>query len=153
MPQLSAGLLLYRRIAGTVEVLLGHPGGPFFRKKDKGAWTLPKGLVEEGEVGLAAARREFAEETGIETPAEGYIELGEVKFKSGKRVIAWAFEADCDPDSLESNTFELEWPPRSGKTALFPEIDRFGFFAVNEALEKLHEAQHPFLLRLLQALT
>ncbi len=149
----SAGLLLYRVRPGSVEVLLGHPGGPFFRKKDHGAWTIPKGLLEdEHEDELVAARREFQEETGIEAPDGGLLDLGEVRMKSGKRVRAWAFCGDCGPDQLESNTFEMEWPPRSGKQTSFPELDRFAFFDVVEAAERIHPAQAPFLVRLMESL-
>lgn len=152
MPQTSAGLLLYRRRPGTVEVLLGHPGGPFFRNQDAGAWSVPKGLLEAGELELEAARREFREETGMEPPRKGYVDLGEVTLKGGKRVRAWAVAGDCDPAELRSNTFELEWPPRSGRRQAFPEVDRFEFFDVVTAAHKINPRQAPFLERLLVAL-
>lgn len=131
---------MYRVREGCVEVLLVHPGGPFFRKKDAGAWSLPKGEVESGEDALEAARREFAEETGFQPQGE-FVPLGEVKQKSGKVVRAWAFRGDCDPSSLKSNTFMLEWPPRSGKKQEFPEIDRADFFSLDEARKKINPAQ------------
>ena len=120
----SAGLLMYRHRDGALEVLLVHPGGPFFAKKDAGAWSVPKGIVENGEADLDAARREFEEETSFAVTTERFLELGEVRQKGGKRVRAWAFEGDCDPSEFESNTFELEWPPRSGRVRAFPEVDR-----------------------------
>lgn len=149
--KVSAGLLMYRRSSeGALQVLLAHPGGPFFAKKDAGAWSLPKGLTEPGEDLLVAARREFHEETGFEV-CEPLIELGSIKQKGGKQVHAWAFEGDCDPSQLQSNSFELEWPPRSGKKREFPEIDRAEFFGVEVAREKLLAAQVPFIDRLLEA--
>ena len=138
---------MYRVRGGRLEVLLAHPGGPFFARKDPGAWSLPKGMIDPGEEPLAAARREFAEETSFPVPEAGFVPLGEIQ-QSKKRVVAWAFEGDCDPDRLASNTFELEWPPRSGKRAVFPEIDRVGWFALDEARAKLNPAQVPFLERL-----
>ena len=151
MPQLSAGLLMYRRSADSLEVLLVHPGGPFFAKKDEGAWSIPKGLAEDAEDLAAAAVREFVEETSFDGRAE--LELGEVRLKSGKRVVAWAFEGDADPDALASNTFELEWPPRSGRTRSFPEVDRAGWFGLDEARRKVNPAQVPLLERLVQRLS
>lgn len=150
---LSAGLLLYRRRSGgRIEVLLAHPGGPFFAGKDEGVWTVPKGLVEEGEDPLAAARREFTEETGCD-PGEGpFLDLGEVRQRSGKRVMAWAVEADCDPERARSNEFEMEWPPGSGRKQRFAEVDRVGFFDLEEAARKLNPAQVEFLRRLREAL-
>ena len=142
---------MYRVRGGRIEVLLAHPGGPFFARKDPGAWSLPKGLIDAGEEPLAAARREFAEETSFPVPETGFVELGEVQ-QGKKRVVAWAFEGDCDPRELASNTFELEWPPRSGKRALFPEIDRVEWFALEEARSKLNPAQVPFLERLRSSL-
>lgn len=144
----SAGLALYRRSEGGPEILLVHPGGPFFARKDNGSWSLPKGLVEDEEDRLRAARREFTEETGIPTPEEGYLDLGEVTQKGGKVVCAWAFEGDCDPSAIRSNTFELEWPPRSGRIREFPEIDRAAFFSLKEARVKLNPAQAAFVDRL-----
>jgi predicted NUDIX family NTP pyrophosphohydrolase len=127
-----------------VEVLIVHPGGPFWRNKDAGAWTIPKGEIGAGEDPLVAARREFVEETGIE-PTPPFLELGSVRQKSGKEVIAWAFEGDCDPAQIRSNEFELEWPPRSGRVARFPEIDRAGFFEIEAARRMLNPAQCAFL--------
>ena len=123
MPETSAGIMLYRRTGKALEVLLVHPGGPFWAKKDDGAWTIPKGLYESGEEPEAAARREFAEETGY-APAGEMLALGSFRQPSGKRVMAFALEDDFEPDELVSNTFEMEWPPRSGKRQSFPEIDR-----------------------------
>ena len=154
MTATSAGLLLYRQRESVLEVLLAHPGGPFFRKKDEGAWTLPKGLLEPGEEPLACALREFREETGIELPVDPRIVLlGEITQKGGKRVIGFACEGDWDGSGPPaSNTFELEWPPRSGKRATFPEIDRLEFFDLARAREKILPAQSPFLARLAQTL-
>jgi predicted NUDIX family NTP pyrophosphohydrolase len=140
VPRLSAGLLLYRRRNG-LEVLLVHPGGPFFRDKDDGAWSLPKGEVEEGDEPLATALREFSEETGFEPPSGDLLSLGEIRQKGGKRVVAWAVEGDCDPDRARSGLFEMEWPPRSGRKQSFPEIDRARFFPLDEARRKLNPAQ------------
>jgi predicted NUDIX family NTP pyrophosphohydrolase len=147
MTKVSAGVLLYRRRGGELEVLLVHLGGPFWAKKDAGAWFVPKGEVHPGEEELAAARREFAEETGLSADWE-LMELGSVRHKSGKKVSAWAMEGDCDPSSLRSNTFEMEWPPKSGKKKEFPEIDRAGFFGVQAAREKMHPSEFPFVERL-----
>jgi predicted NUDIX family NTP pyrophosphohydrolase len=153
VPKQSAGLLLYRRRAGALEVLLAHPGGPFFRNKDAGAWTLPKGEVESGEEPLACALREFREETGIDPADATLLPLGEIKQRGGKRVVAWAFEGDWDESaSIASNTFEIEWPPRSGKRATFPEIDRMQFFTLDQAREKILAAQAELLDRLVAAL-
>lgn len=149
---LSAGLLLYRRHGGALEVLLVHPGGPFFQRRDLGAWSLPKGEVGPGEDPQAAARRELAEETGLSAPGVGLRDLGEVRQRGGKRVRAWAFEGDCDPGALRSNHFELEWPPRSGRVRQFPEVDRAAFFALAEARERINPAQAAFLDRLAAAL-
>jgi predicted NUDIX family NTP pyrophosphohydrolase len=149
--KLSAGLLMFR-LRAELEVFLVHPGGPFFRNKDDGAWTVPKGELEPGEDPIAAARREFEEETGIVAPEEGLIPLGEVRQKGGKRVAAWAFEGDCDPAAIESGSFELEWPPRSGRRQLFPEVDRADFFPASRARAKLNEAQVAFIDRLQRAL-
>jgi predicted NUDIX family NTP pyrophosphohydrolase len=152
--QHSAGVLVYRKTTGLLEVLLAHPGGPFFRTKDEGAWSLPKGLIEEGEEALGAAIREFGEETGVELPppGPGYISLGAVTQKSGKRVSGWAVEADLDPSSFSSNTFEMEWPPRSGRRQRFPEIDRSAYFDLPKARRKINPRQLPFLERLEAAL-
>jgi len=151
MPETSAGIMLYRRIGKELEVLLVHPGGPFWAKKDDGAWTIPKGLYEAGEEPEAAARREFAEETGY-TPAGKMLELGSFRQPSGKRVTAFALEGDFEPDKLVSNTFEMEWPPRSGKRQNFPEIDRAGWFGIEAARVKLLKGQVPILEALLEKL-
>ncbi len=151
MKKQSAGLLLYRKRGREFEVLLVHLGGPFWARKDRGAWFLPKGEIESGEDVLAAAKREFREETGIE-PREPFLPLGSVAHKSGKQVTAWAFAGDCDPAAIRSNTFRLEWPPRSGKFSEFPEIDRAAFFTLEEAREKMPEAEFAFVLRLREAL-
>lgn len=148
MTKLSAGILLYRGLPPALELLLVHPGGPFWAKKDLGAWSIPKGEYGEGEDPQACARREFQEETGKELPPGALAELGTVRLKSGKDVIAWAAEGDLDPDAITSNEFELEWPPRSGRTESFPEVDRAGWFGLDEAREKLNPAQAPFVDRL-----
>jgi predicted NUDIX family NTP pyrophosphohydrolase len=149
MPQVSAGLLLFRRLPSGLEVLLVHPGGPFFRDRDDGWWTVPKGLVGAGEDPLAAARREFEEETSFAPPAGAdYLELGAIKQKGGKMVRAWAVEGDCDPALARSNTFSLEGPPRSGKMSDFPEIDRAAFFTIDQARRKINAAQVALLDRL-----
>lgn len=137
----SAGLLMYRRTgAGSLEVLLAHPGGPFWRGKDEGAWTIPKGEYDDSEEPLAAAVREFSEETGFPvTPP--FLSLGEIVQKSGKRIAAWAFAGECDPAQLRCNTFEVEWPPRSGRRQSFPEIDRVGWFPLDAAAKKINPAQ------------
>lgn len=147
MPKKSAGLLRFRIRAGKLEVLLVHLGGPFWSKKDAGAWFVPKGEIQPGEDELAAAQREFREETGFD-PMGPYIPIGEVKQKSGKTVVAWAFESDCDPSKLKSNTFQMEWPPRSGKQREFPEVDRAAFFPLDQAHEKIHPSVAAFLSRL-----
>jgi predicted NUDIX family NTP pyrophosphohydrolase len=147
MAKRSAGILLFRRRPSGVEVLLAHPGGPFWTKKDLGAWTIPKGEIEDDEDPLAAARRELKEETGISTDGP-FLELGEVRLKSGKRVAAWGAEGDADPAVLESITFSMEWPPRSGKTAEFPEVDRWDWFGLGEAARRLNPAQAELLERL-----
>ncbi|HKB05553.1 MAG TPA: NUDIX domain-containing protein [Gemmataceae bacterium] len=147
----SAGLLLFRRGRGGLEVFLAHPGGPFWAGKDAGAWTLPKGLVDSGEDLLAAACREFEEETGI-APREPFLPLGSVRQKSGKVVHAWAWEGDADPDRVTSNTVRLEWPRGSGQWLTFPEVDRCGWFTPVEAREKLNPAQAEFIDALERAL-
>jgi predicted NUDIX family NTP pyrophosphohydrolase len=139
---------MFRRREKSIEVFLVHPGGPFFRKKDEGSWSIPKGLLGGDEEPLTAARREFTEETGVPTPDEGYLDLGEVQQKSGKLVRAWAFEGECDPTAIKSNTFDLEWPPKSGKVQAFPEIDRAEFFTPEDARRKLNPAQTAFIERL-----
>jgi predicted NUDIX family NTP pyrophosphohydrolase len=148
----SAGLLLWRRADGVIEVLLGHPGGPFFAGKDAGAWSVLKGEIEPGEDELAVARREFEEEAGTPAPDGPTIELGEVRQRGGKTVVAWATEGDLDPATAVSNTFELEWPPRSGRLRTFPEIDRVEWFDVPTAREKLNAAQRAFIDRLVDEL-
>jgi predicted NUDIX family NTP pyrophosphohydrolase len=155
--KLSAGLLLHRLHGGELSVLLGHPGGPYFARKDEGHWTIPKGLVDEGECLYRAARREFLEETGMAPEAvpgrsEECVDLGEVKTRGGKRIHAWSFAGECDPPSLCSNTFDLEWPPRSGRHARFPEIDRFELFPIEVAKRKINASQRPLLDRLEQRL-
>lgn len=143
----SAAILMHRRRNGRIEVLLGHPGGPYWKRKDDGAWSIPKGEYGEEEEPLEAARREFEEETGIRLEGE-LRPLGEVKQAGGKTVRAWTLEADCDASMLRSITFSLEWPPGSGKIQEFPEIDRFEWFSVEEARIKLVKAQAEFLDRL-----
>lgn len=151
MEKVSAGILMYRIRTGVLEVFLAHPGGPFFVKKDAGAWGIPKGLIDEGEDPLAAARREFEEETGF--PARGeVIPLAPVRQKGGKIVHAWAMEGDCDPEKIKSNTFMLEWPPHSGRKQEYPEVDRAGWFGMNEAKERINSAQAGFLEELEQRL-
>ena len=147
MPKRSAGLLMYRRTHGEMEVFLVHPGGPFWAKKDKRAWTIPKGEYEPDEEPLAAAQREFEEETSFHV-TQGFLELGSIKQKSGKVVMAWAFEGDCDPDKLISNTCEVEWPPRSGHRIEIHEIDRGRWFSMDAAREYIREEQQPLLDRL-----
>ena len=144
MAKVSAGLLMYRRTGRAPEVLLVHPGGPFFAKKDDGAWSIPKGEAAEGEDLFAAACREFEEETGIR-PAGPFRELTPVRLKSGKVVHAWAFEGDCDPATIRGNTFTMEWPPRSGRMQEFPEIDKAAFFTFEQAAPKINPAQQPLL--------
>jgi predicted NUDIX family NTP pyrophosphohydrolase len=153
MAKSSAGLLMYRRGSEGVEVLLAHPGGPFFRNKDEGAWTLPKGEPDGAESAFDCARREFREETGLTPPEGPYLDLGEIVQRAGKRVRAWAFEGDHAFEGPPAcNTFEIEWPPRSGKRASFPEIDQLAFFALPEAQRKINPAQVEFLVRLARAL-
>jgi predicted NUDIX family NTP pyrophosphohydrolase len=149
----SAGLLLYRRGAdGALEVLLAHPGGPLFARKDEGVWTIPKGELDVDEVPLACAIREFVEETGYRPEPGAFIELGSVRQRGGKLVSAWACEGNWDPTQLQSNTFEMEWPPRSGRRQAFPEVDRAAFFTLDAARSKLNPAQIEFLDRLASAL-
>jgi predicted NUDIX family NTP pyrophosphohydrolase len=143
----SAGLLLFRRSAHGLEVLLAHPGGPFWAARDASAWTIPKGLVDDGEDLLDAARREFHEETGM-TAAGPFIPLGAVTQKAGKTVHAWAWEGDADPEAATSNTVRMEWPRGSGKMLTFPEVDRCGWFDAATARKKLNPAQAEFITRL-----
>ena len=143
----SAGILVYRRGA-TLEVLLGHYGGPYWARKDEGAWSIPKGELDEGEGLEDAARREFAEETGMPCPESTMVTLGSVKQRTDKTVHGWAMEGDYDASRLSSNDFEMEWPPRSGKTAAFPEVDRYEWLDLETARRKLSKAQVPFIDRL-----
>jgi predicted NUDIX family NTP pyrophosphohydrolase len=148
MPKrISAGLLMYRIRDGRLEVLIVHPGGPFWAKKDAGSWSIPKGEIEAGEEEFAAAQREFQEETGV-APAGPFTDLGEITQRSGKRVLAWAFEGDCDSAAIVSNTFSMEWPPRSGRMQSFPEIDRAEFVDAPAARSKLNPAEYEFVERL-----
>ena len=148
----SAGILLFRPRSGRLEVLLGHPGGPFFANRDAGHWTIPKGEVDGDEDLVAVARREFEEETGNRPPDGEPIELGSIVQKGGKIVHAWALEGDLDPATAESNTFQMVWPPGSGRLRTFPEIDRVEWFDLDEAACRLKAAQVPFLERLAAAL-
>ena len=150
MSKRSAGLLMYRRRAAGIEVFLVHPGGPFWEKKDLRAWSIPKGEYSEDEPPLAAAKREFEEETGFAAGGD-FIELGELKQSGGKIVTAWAFQGDCDPARLRSNTFMMEWPPRSGRKVEFPEVDRASWFSIDDARERMLIGQRSFLERLLLA--
>lgn len=150
MPRLSSGLLLFRRRASGLEVLLVHMGGPFWRRRDDGAWSLPKGEHEADEDALSAARREFAEELGLPAPHGEAIPLGSLKQPSGKRIHAWALRADVDVSEIHSNSFELEWPRGSGEMQRFPEVDRAGWFGLDTAREKLLSGQRPFLDLLLE---
>jgi predicted NUDIX family NTP pyrophosphohydrolase len=145
--KIAAGVLVYRRTSAGLEVLLAHPGGPIWAKRDEGAWTIFKGEPEPDEELLACARRELREESGL-TPAERFHDLGEIKQKGGKVVRAWAVEADADPATLQSNEFTLEWPPRSGKLVPFPELDRFAWFAADEARRRINSAQAELIDRL-----
>lgn len=148
----SAGILLFRRAGGPLEVLLAHQGGPFWANKDLGHWTIPKGEVEPGQAWIDVARREFAEETGQELDVHEDMPLGEITQKSGKTVVAWGIEGDLDPALAHSNMFSIEWPPRSGRFQDFPEIDRVAWFNMEEARRRLKPAQVPFIERLEAAL-
>jgi predicted NUDIX family NTP pyrophosphohydrolase len=153
MPVTSAGLLLFRTTDdGTRQVLLVHPGGPLWRNRDDGAWSIPKGVVEADDDPAATADREYAEELGSPPPAGTRIDLGQITQKGGKRVRAWAVAGDFDVDRVRSNTFEMEWPRGSGRIGSFPEIDRAAWFTLTEARDKLLDAQCPFLDRLTLAL-
>lgn len=148
MAKESAGLLMYRIRNGQLEFLLAHPGGPLWQNKDAGVWTIPKGELAPGEEPLLAAQREFQEELGL--AARGpFIELTPIKQKSGKTVHAWAFEGDCDPGQCKSNTFKMEWPPRTGRQQEFPEVDRAEFFTFEQAKERINPAQVALLQELL----
>jgi predicted NUDIX family NTP pyrophosphohydrolase len=152
VPKRSAGVLLYRSRNGAVEVLLVHPGGPLWANKDLGAWSIPKGEYQQGEDPLVAALREFEEETGQRPPQAGLVELGEVRQRGGKVVTAWAALGDLDPAAITSNTFAMEWPPRSGSRREFPEVDRAGWFELEQARGKLLAAQAELIDRLLEVL-
>jgi predicted NUDIX family NTP pyrophosphohydrolase len=154
MPKKSAGLLLFRWNShhSQLEVFLVHPGGPFWRKKDDGAWTIPKGEFDDDEDPLAAARREFQEETGGDAPSGDYLPLKPIKQGSGKIVHAWAIEADFDPAGLKSNTFLSEWPPRSGRMQEFPEVDRADWFTPDTARQKILAGQSPLIDQLVASL-
>ncbi|MDT0461955.1 NUDIX domain-containing protein [Streptomyces gibsoniae] len=147
-PRGSAGLLLFRRSDHGPEVLLGHMGGPFFARREEGAWTVPKGEYESGEPSWEAARREFREELGLPPPDGEAVPLGEVRQRGGKVVTAWALEADLDPASIVPGTFTMEWPPRSGRLQEFPELDRVEWFGLDRARELIVTAQTAFLDRL-----
>jgi predicted NUDIX family NTP pyrophosphohydrolase len=138
--KLSAGILMFRKRESTLQLFLVHPGGPFWRNKDAGAWSIPKGEYEEGEDPLDAAKREFLEETGIEADGE-FLPLGEIKQPSGKVITAWALEGDCEPSAVRSNMFSMEWPPKSGRQQEFPEVDRADWFTANEAKERIVKGQ------------
>jgi predicted NUDIX family NTP pyrophosphohydrolase len=144
MPKRSAGLLMYRRTHHKLEVFLVHPGGPLWARKDKGAWTVPKGEYEPDENPLAAAQREFREETGFQAAGK-FLDLGSIKQKSGKIVTAWTFEGDCDPTQLTSNLCEIEWPPHSGRRLEIPEVDRGRWFSIEDARQYIREEQGPLL--------
>lgn len=144
MAKISAGILMYRKRDGQLQVFLVHPGGPLWVKKDLGAWSIPKGEIDPGEDPLSAAQREFEEETGVKISGR-FIPLSSVKLKNGKIVQAWAVEGDCDPAVIRSNTFSMEWPLRSGRKQEFPEIDRAAWFSIREAKEKINEGQIPLL--------
>ncbi len=148
MSKKSAGLLLFRETAAGLEVLLVHPGGPFWAKKDDGSWSIPKGEFEDGEEPLAAAKREFEEEMGV-PPAGEFLPLKPLKQPNGKLVFAWALRSDFDPSSLKSNTFSMEWPPKSGRHQEFPEVDKAAWFDVETARRKILKGQTPFLDQLL----
>lgn len=149
MPLVSAGLLLYRRRGSSLEVFLVHPGGPYWAKKDDASWSVPKGLVDADEEELACARREFKEETGFDAPLESPAhDLGTFRQPSGKRLHVWAIEGDCDPAALTSNLFEMEWPPKSGRIASFPEVDRGAWFDRAQANIKIASGQRPLLDKL-----
>jgi predicted NUDIX family NTP pyrophosphohydrolase len=150
MGKTSAGILLYRSSNDNLEIFLVHPGGPFWMKKDDGVWSLPKGEYENGEAALDAARREFEEETGFACMKGDTQPLGAIKLNSGKVVSAWAIEGDCDASATRSNLFSMEWPPRSGKTQEFPEVDRAAWFTLSMAEKKIHPAQRAFLDRLVE---
>ena len=152
MAKLSAGLLMYRGSGPKLELLLVHPGGPFWVKKDQGAWSIPKGEYEQGEDSLSVAKREFEEELGSPPPPGKFLELGEIVQPSRKVITAFAVEGDFEPTRLTSNHFEMEWPPKSGRKQSFPEVDRAAWFTPAEAREKIQPGQAPFIDRLLEQL-
>lgn len=149
MTKQSAGILLYKKSEGDLFVFLVHPGGPFFAKKDMGAWSIPKGEFSEGEEPLTAARREFSEETGVQIDGP-FIELSPIKLKSGKKIFAWACEGDLDTAKIKSNTFDLEWPPKSGRIQSFPEIDKGDWFPTTVAKTKINERQSALIDQLIE---
>jgi predicted NUDIX family NTP pyrophosphohydrolase len=144
MPKVSAGILMYRRRGNDMEVFLVHPGGPFWSGKDDGAWSIPKGLINPDEDALSAAQREFTEETGF-TASGPFVRLAPITQPGGKKVHAWALESDCDPSAIRSNTFSMEWPPRSGNWKEFPEVNRAEWFSLKEAEKKINRGQLPLL--------
>jgi predicted NUDIX family NTP pyrophosphohydrolase len=148
MAKLSAGLLMFRRCDAEMQVFLVHPGGPFWKEKDHGAWSIPKGEYEKGEDPLDAAKREFEEETGIKPEGE-FIALDQVEQPSGKIIAAWAFEGDCSPKALRSNSFSMEWPPKSGHKQEFPEVDRADWFTLDDARKRIVKGQIGFLDQLM----
>jgi len=150
MGKLSAGILLYRKRSDALEVFLVHPGGPFWWRKDQGAWSIPKGEYEKGDDPIAAAKREFHEETGFAPDDRPLRALGEVRLVSRKTISAWTLEGECDAGAIRSNLFEMEWPPKSGKLQMFPEVDRAEWFPLRKAHEKIHPAQRAFLERLVE---
>ncbi len=151
MPKQSAGILLYRKSEGILQIFLVHPGGPFYKNKDAGAWSVPKGEFLDDEYPLAAAKREFEEETGQAIDGS-FIKLDPVTLKSGKTVYAWAVEGDIDHETIYSNSFEMEWPPKSGKNQSFPEIDRAGWFSADEARLKINPAQAKLIDNLIEVI-
>lgn len=151
MPKCSAGILLFRRTGPVPEVLLAHPGGPLWKNKDQGAWSIPKGEYADNEDPLAAAKREFQEETGVAVSGD-FIALGDIRQRGGKTVTAWALECDLDSAAIRSNTFSMIWPPRSGKSQQFPEIDRVEWFSFGAALARINPAQAELLERLAEHL-
>jgi len=152
MPKRSAGILLFRKRGRELQVLLAHPGGPFWKNKDAGVWSIPKGEYNESEDPLEAAKREFQEETGIEANG-AFSPLGQVKQAGGKVVTAWAMEGDCSPEAIRSNTFTMEWPPNSGLTKEFPEVDRAQWFSLDDARARIVKGQKEFLNRLMSRAT
>lgn len=151
MAQKSAGILLYRKTGSGIQLFLVHPGGPFWARKDDGAWSIPKGLYAEGEDALAAAKREFQEETGAAAEGE-FVQLGNFRQPSGKVIVAWGLEGDFDISSMSSNMFSMQWPPKSGKQQEFPEVDRASWFSPAEAIRKVLKGQRPILKKLLSRL-